>query len=161
MPDSPLTIHIEVDADDTIKALGRLAAGLRGQDLMEGIGAEVAKFSRDRITGRRNTAPDGSQWEPLVLSTILRKKKKGLGHQGTLMERGRLWWNIQAANATEDTVDVGSDCVYARVHQLGGKTGRGHAATIPARPYLGVSRDEEPMLQRWIEMWVKDLLEGD
>jgi phage virion morphogenesis protein len=32
--------------------------------------------------------------------------------------------------------------VYARIHQLGGKAGRGHAVTLPARPYIGISEDD-------------------
>src|SRR5712692_6879413 len=34
---------------------------------------------------------------------------------------------------------VGSDVVYSRIHELGGVAGRGHAAHIPARPYLATS----------------------
>ena len=31
---------------------------------------------------------------------------------------------------------VGPTAVYGRIQELGGVTGRGHAATLPARPYL-------------------------
>ena len=30
----------------------------------------------------------------------------------------------------------------AAIHQLGGKAGRGHAVTIPARPFLGVTEQD-------------------
>jgi phage gpG-like protein len=33
-------------------------------------------------------------------------------------------------------VEIGSDVVYARIHQMGGRAGRGHQAVIPARPFL-------------------------
>lgn len=33
-------------------------------------------------------------------------------------------------------VDVGSDLVYARVHELGGRAGRGGSVNLPPRPYL-------------------------
>ena len=155
----PLTIQIEVQADEAIKTLTRLADGIRDPRLMERIGAEVVTFSQERILSGKNTAPDGSRWEPLAMSTILRKRKKGFGGQGTLVQRGHLWSTIVAANATADGVDIGSTCVYAMIHQKGGKTGRGHKTTIPARPYIGVSQDEELVLQRWIGRWVKDLLE--
>jgi phage virion morphogenesis protein len=36
-------------------------------------------------------------------------------------------------------VAVGTNRVYAAIHQLGGQAGRGRKVTIPARPYLGVS----------------------
>ena len=37
---------------------------------------------------------------------------------------------------------LGSNLRYARIHQLGGLTGRGHKAKIPARPYLGLTKEE-------------------
>ena len=44
--------------------------------------------------------------------------------------------------ATSDKVMVGSNLPYARIHQLGGKTGKGHKVDMPARPYLGVSEED-------------------
>ena len=34
------------------------------------------------------------------------------------------------------SVTVGATTVYARIQELGGNAGRGHAAHLPARPYL-------------------------
>jgi len=31
---------------------------------------------------------------------------------------------------------IGGTVVYARIHEFGGQTGRNHATTLPARPYL-------------------------
>ena len=39
-------------------------------------------------------------------------------------------------------VAVGTDVDYARIHEFGGKTGRGHAVTIKARPYLRPALEE-------------------
>ena len=44
--------------------------------------------------------------------------------------------------ATPEKVMVGSNLPYARIHQLGGKTGKGHKVDMPARPYLGVSKED-------------------
>lgn len=156
----PIRIHIEIGGNAQ-EALERLAEGIKGRDLVEALGLEVVKLSRDRITSRKNTAPDGTKWAPLSPSTLKRKKAKGFGHQGTLMQQGTLWRTIHADNATDDSVDVGSMSVYAMIHQKGGKAGRGRKATIPARPYLGISRDDEGKLQRWLEDWVRALVEEE
>lgn len=37
---------------------------------------------------------------------------------------------------------VGSNLSYARIHELGGMTGRNHAAKIPAKHYLGRAINE-------------------
>jgi phage virion morphogenesis protein len=39
-------------------------------------------------------------------------------------------------------VDVGTDIVYAAIHQFGGETGRGNKTIIPARPFLGVREED-------------------
>jgi len=161
MSNTPLSIHIEVDAGKAVKALERLADGLKDPRQMERIGAEVAKFSQERILGRKNTAPDGSQWEPLAAKTLLRKKKRGFGHQGTLQQRNILMDSLTFGNATADSVDVGSSCVYAMVHQKGGKAGRGGKVTIPARPYIGLSDGDRDYMREFIQDWITKLLEDE
>ncbi|MES8537205.1 phage virion morphogenesis protein, partial [Cutibacterium acnes] len=41
---------------------------------------------------------------------------------------------------------VGTNRVYARIHQLGGKAGRNRKVTIPARPFLGINADDRQMI---------------
>jgi len=36
---------------------------------------------------------------------------------------------------------VGTGLIYSRIHEYGGRAGRGHAAVIPARPYLEPALD--------------------
>ncbi|VDS09253.1 Phage virion morphogenesis family protein [Paracoccus haematequi] len=56
-----------------------------------------------------------------------------------------------ANHSTADAAIVGTNLVYARVHQLGSEDG-----DIPARPYLGLSGEN----RREIEALVVDGLEG-
>lgn len=48
--------------------------------------------------------------------------------------------------AGRDQVEVGSNLVYARIHQYGGQAGRGRKVTIPPRPFLGVDADDAAMI---------------
>jgi phage virion morphogenesis protein len=59
----------------------------------------------------------------------------------TLIDRARLQNSI-TARAETNRVVVGTDLVYARIHQLGGMAGRNRKVKIPARPYLLV-QDED------------------
>ena len=50
---------------------------------------------------------------------------------------------LRSVHATEPSgggdqwqVTVGGSVVYARIHELGGQTGRGHKTRLPPRPYL-------------------------
>ena len=98
------------------------------------------------------TAPDGSAW-----SKSIRAREEG---GKTLSDSGQLRSSI-THNAFSDRVEVGSNKIYAGVHQ-DGATIRPKSAdklafalpgglgfvqvdevTIPARPFLGLSQDDE------------------
>jgi len=122
----------------------------RGQDLRpawRAIGQQAVTFTKNRFTTSR--APDGSSWQPS-------RKTSGL----TLVLKGLLLRSISARPATNDGVDVGSNRVYAGIHQSGGviraKTAKGlrfrvgpngawvskREVDIPKREYLGVNDQE-------------------
>lgn len=60
---------------------------------------------------------------------------------GRILNRrtGNLWkswqWEVNVKDAGWQLI-VGSDVVYARIHEFGGMTGRGHKTRIPARYYV-------------------------
>lgn len=58
----------------------------------------------------------------------------------TLQHTGRLAASI-VTDYDAASVVIGSNAEYARIHQLGGQAGRGHAIELPARPYLPVTAD--------------------
>ncbi len=93
--------------------------------------------------------PDGNNWKPLASSTLALKRKRGkstkiLRQDGYLADK-------TAYNVTSDNVEFGSQEVYARLHQFGGKAGRGKKVTVPARPWLGVGDKDEQLLLRKAE----------
>jgi len=79
---------------------------------------------------------------------------------GILMQQPSLVRSLTYTNVTEDSVTVGASPVYALIHQMGGKAGRGRKVTIPARPYLGLSDNERELLKEKVALWIKKLLEG-
>lgn len=58
----------------------------------------------------------------------------------TLQQTGRLASSIVTDHDASSVV-IGSNAEYARIHQLGGKAGRGRKVEIEARPYLPVTAD--------------------
>lgn len=77
-----------------------------------------------------------------------------------LIRSGRLKNSITQA-ISGNALTIGTNLIYARIHQFGGKAGRGHRATIPARPYL-VFRPEDPeMIARKMEAYIaQNVVEG-
>jgi phage virion morphogenesis protein len=45
---------------------------------------------------------------------------------------------------------------YARIHQLGGKAGRGRKTRLPARPYLGISEEDKEEVAGIIGDYLKE-----
>ena len=93
--------------------------------LLAEIGEIVLSQAQDSFENQ--AAPDGAPWEP---------SQRALATGGqTLVDSGQLLASLGVAVLPE-AVEVGSNKVYAAIHQFGGKAGRGRAVEIPARPYL-------------------------
>ena len=103
----------------------------------------VTKIMGEIITSSviRNFETGGrpQKWQKLAAVTI---KKKG--HARPLIGETTNLMSI-AYKAYPDRVVIGpppSARAYARIHQLGGRAGRGLKALIPARPYLLVQYED-------------------
>lgn len=64
----------------------------------------------------------------------------------TLIDTARLQ-NSVTVRAEADRVVVGTNVIYARIHQLGGMAGRNKKVKIPARPYLLVQDEDWPQIK--------------
>lgn len=95
---------------------------------------------------KRGVDPTGRPWKPS-------KKPRGR----TLVDN-RTLQNSITYRAEPDKVLVGTNVVYARIHQYGGFAGRGRKVKIPARPYLGVSHDDLEEMQAIVEDTIKEAL---
>ncbi|WP_413207976.1 phage virion morphogenesis protein [Rhodospirillum sp. A1_3_36] len=124
---------IVIDRAEIEAGAGRLEAlaNLNVGDLLAKIGGSlVASISQRFETG---VGPDGVQWEPSLRAT----EQNGR----TLVRRGHLRDSVTHA-VTGDAVAVGTNVVYAAIHQFGGEAGREGATVLPARPFLGLSETD-------------------
>jgi phage virion morphogenesis protein len=120
------------------KALARLlerTANLKPAFLE--IGSYLQMSTEQRIE-KEGPGPGGEKWPPLAPSTL---KKRGPGAK-KLRDKGHLYGSLTYM-ADRLSVAMGTNKIQAAILQKGGKTGRGHAVTIPPRPYIGVSTDDE------------------
>ena len=121
-------------------ALARLAAVLSNPgDILDRIGRHLVASTHRRF--ERERAPDGTPWL---------KSARAIAEGGqTLTDTGRLRSSI-AHTLTHGGrgVEVGTNVVYAAIHQFGGRAGRGRRAKIPERPYLGVDEHDRDTILR-------------
>lgn len=105
-----VSIRIDVDDREALDGLGELVA--RGANLypaLDAIGAAMVTSTQVRF--ERETGPDGQKWRPS-------KRAQKQGGQ-TLQDSRRLFQSI-THRATAGEVEIGTNVIYAAIHQFGG-----------------------------------------
>lgn len=123
-----------------------LAGKLRRMTAPERLMATFAEVASDmeRQTQSRfesGVSPDGKSWKPSVRAL----REGGV----TLVDTAHLKQSI-TSRFGGGFAEVGTNVVYAAIHQLGGKAGRGGSAAMPSRPYLGFGRTDKNNIRRII-----------
>ena len=111
---------------------------------------------------QRKVAPDGSPWAPLSAVTLARKKGTAI-----LREKGTLQDTLRK-QVTSTELAFGTDRPYGAVHQFGQKKGASGSSKgrpipwgdIPARPYLGLSSDNETEVVLTIHDYLMEPIKG-
>jgi len=106
-------------------------------EMLDEIGQALVSSTTLRF--KRSVDPAGMPW--LELADATKTERRGSTPK-PLVDRGHLRDSI-THRVSGDEVVVGTNMIYGAIHQFGGKAGRGKKVTIPARPYLGISRDDE------------------
>lgn len=111
-------------------------------------------------------------WKPLAESTIFTRIGRGriIGPRGTVLKRAaarlatlkilqdrgflKAGIHFEVQGNVLRIGPTGPSAVYGRIQQLGGQAGRGHAVTIPARPYLLFQDEDLVEAKQLIRMYV-------
>lgn len=126
---SGIRVELDVDHRQIRGALAELAARGRSlQPAMRSIGEMMLRSTDDRF--RDQVDPEGNRWQPI--SPAWKEQKRERKHlQDILQMRGRLRGSI-TYKAASDRVAVGSNVVYAAIHQLGGSIRQGARTQVLA-----------------------------
>lgn len=152
-----MTATIRITAEDLgiAAALRRVEAAAGDlSDLMDMVGAQI----EDAVAGRfeEGRGPDGSPWKPSLGAAVEGRP--------TLVASARLRDSV-TREVGPGHVDVGTNVIYAAIHQFGGEIRprsapalafrladgrfvRAGKVTIPARPYLGFGPEDETAIAR-------------
>ncbi len=135
MSDEP--IEIKIDNKKVEKALLEIAQKTSNlRPLMKNIAGIMAYSTEEnfKVEGR-------PKWKDLSEKTKTARKKTGHYPGQILQVSGQLALSVTTQYDDSSAV-IGSNKVYAAIHQLGGLVGKNKKTTIPARPYLVVTDDD-------------------
>ena len=132
---------IEVDlslVDDTFRRLLQRVSDLR--PVLLSIGEELTESTKQRF--RTQQEPDGTPWKPNSWRTVVWK-----GHSIQLTGKTHQLQGTINYQLIGTSVEIGSPMKYAKTQQFGEKEHHWHELMvkidIPARPFLGLSHDDE------------------
>ncbi len=134
MSDEP--IEIKIDNKKVEKALLEIAQKTSNlRPLMKNIAGIMADSTEENF--KEEGRP---KWKDLSEKTKTARKKTGHYPGQILQVSGQLALSITTQYDDTSAV-IGSNKVYAAIHQLGGQAGKNKKTTIPARPYLNLTDD--------------------
>ena len=128
---------IEIDSEHVQAALDRLSVGASNlTPAMRKIAATLAAQTEE------NFAQQGRpRWQALAEVTLVQRRqyrKDGSGQFKILQDTGGLASSVTTRHDSTSAT-IGSNKVYAAIHQFGGMAGRNKKVKIPARPYLPIT----------------------
>lgn len=140
---SGVSLSYTIDSQALLQALERLA-NFDMRPVFQEIGEHLVSSTQQRFLD--SVSPDGERWKPSqrVLAhraKQLRSSRAKRGSELTLILDGHLRDSI-TYRASHDSVEAGSNLIYAAIHQFGGDAGRNHASHIDARPFLGLTGND-------------------
>lgn len=160
-------IQIHLNANQALQGLHRTAENLKhGKKLYGMLGEALRTIHKDRFE-KEQKSPEGEKWQPLSPQYQAEKRKNA---NKILVRDGNLK-NLLRYQANDKSVVFGSDRKYARLHQYGGtikpkkakvlkigEHGFARKATIPARPWLGLSKQNEKYLLKKTEGFLQKII---
>lgn len=142
---SEITVNFD-QLYDALNSLSRVSSD--AGPLFRSLGVRLVDSTQQRFDSA--SSPTGEPWRPSN-----RAKKQGAK---TLRKSGNLLRSI-THRASNDEVVWGTNVVYAAIHQFGGKAGRRRSATIPARPYLGISDQDESLVENEVYRFLESAVQ--
>ncbi|WP_226781846.1 phage virion morphogenesis protein [Oceaniglobus trochenteri] len=171
---SGISVEIQVSTEEVSARLKRMVEQMdRPIGFYRQVGEHMLNSTRDNFSAE--SSPQDVPWAQLKPSTIRAREKK----RQTPIRKLQVTKNtglMASINVrpTDTEVRIGSPKEYAAIHQLGGtiqKAARKHSwikggeknvsipahqITIPARPYLGVSEEDERIIIEIADEWLNE-----
>ncbi|SDQ17640.1 phage virion morphogenesis protein [Pseudovibrio sp. Tun.PSC04-5.I4] len=161
-------ITLTFDSSDMNREIADVAGRLEDSTTVHDIIGEVLlDETRERIT--KEVGPDGSNWPALHPVTLDNRRSK----TGMLRDSGELFRSIHK-NSSAAKAEVGTNLNHPKVWvnqygttikprrvpflliPFGGGRIAAKQVTIPARPYIGIGRDDAELIRETLERYLEE-----
>ena len=151
MAGSSISLEYRTIGDREVsRAFERLVrAGKNTQTLSADIGEYLLSSHEQRFIDQES--PDGEPWEPLSEAYIKRKRK----NRDKVLIRDADLKDTLSYNAQPESLEFGTNRIYGATHQFGDDS-----RNIPARPFIGISGDDETEILLLADDYLFSALEG-
>lgn len=144
-----ISFEIEIDDARMLRELNKTLSKLGNlKPFYVNVGEAALNWVQDRFD--TETAPDGSSWQDLAPSTVAGRPN---GAMTILRVTGQFAGSFNS-DANGHQVKIGTAAVQGAIQHFGGKAGRNHAVTIPARPILGIPTGGEREIIEMAEVFL-------
>lgn len=146
------SLQIKIENKEIEKALLDLAErGKNLRPLMKNIAGIFASAVEENF--KNEGRPD--KWTEL--SDVTKKSREKINKwPGQILQVEGMLASSISTQYDDESVVIGSNQPYARIHQLGGDAGRNKKVKIPARPYLVLTDDDFDEILHETEKYLKD-----
>ncbi|NCM96143.1 MAG: phage virion morphogenesis protein [Rhodobacterales bacterium] len=164
-------IRVGITRDEVTPMLDRLSEAMIDMTpVMAAIGSMLSESTMKRF--QEGNDPDGNPWAPKTAATLAayEKRKQTIDLRPLFGPSNSLNSTISfSVGADGASVEIGSNLIYSAVMQGGaaqgafGRTVRGGPipwGNIPARPFLGISEQDEADLISLAEEWLGRVAQG-
>lgn len=122
------------------------------------LGESLLLSTRERAATQRD--PEGQPWVPLDPKYRAIKAHRRPGAPMLVWDFHMLGDRL-SYQADAQSVAIGTSADQGAIQQWGGRTGRKHAAILPARPYLGLSAQDRGTVLRKANRFIDLRLKGE
>jgi phage gpG-like protein len=167
------SVQINDTASEGLEELARALMDLT--PVWADIGEDLLASHQDRIA--RGLQPDGQPFAPRSPTTIKRYEKLGLSYGAPLNQSGDMRLGLHYTTSP-DALELGSGAIQAAVMHFGAKKGafgshqgKGFGGTtptvslpwgdIPARPFLGLSDEDQDAITAAVGEWLVSIAGQD
>ena len=148
---SGATVLFELDDAELKELIDRMGGAIEDMTpIMKPFGEYMILETEERF--QKEESPEGKAWIPL--STVTIEMKDAINDIDKILQaQGNLLLSI-VPEAMKDGIKISTNRVYAAIHQFGGKAGRSHKVTIPARPFLGFNDSDIKEFTETVNDWI-------